>query len=133
MTPQATGFPPALARELAAYIQAEVRRQVQAARVDDDPDPWVPHTKWPCASRRAACSLARSGALEGVRHVGRGRGALYLVRRSVLDAWVEKEHAGSGEALPEEDAFEREMAKRRLVAGGARHEPSVRRAKPKAP
>src|SRR3569832_1676457 len=97
------GLPPALVRELAAYIRAEVQRAVRATRTDDDADPWIPHTRWPCASRRTACALARSGALEGVRRVGQGRGALYLVRRSALAAWVEREHAHSEAAPPEDD------------------------------
>lgn len=113
-----SGLPPALARELATFIRDEVQRAVRAARTDDDADPWIPHTRWPCASRRSACALARSGALEGVRHVGQGRGALYLVRRSALDAWIEREHARATETQPEDD-FEREMSKRGLIAGAA--------------
>lgn len=114
-----TGLPPALARELARYIRDEVQRAVRAARADDDPDPWIPHTRWPCASRRAACALARSGALEGVRHVGSGRGALYLVRRSALEAWIEREHARTAEP-PTDDPYERELAKRGWVAGAGK-------------
>lgn len=112
-------LPPALARELAAYIRAEVERAVRAARADDDPDPWIPHTRWPCASRRAACALARSGAVEGVRRVGSGRGALYLVRRSALDAWIEREHARAAEPSAD-DAYERELAKRGWVPGAGK-------------
>jgi hypothetical protein len=112
-------LPPALARELAAYIDTTVRAAVRAARADDDPDPWTPHTRWPCASRRAACALARSGALEGVRRVGQGRGALYLVRRSALEAWIEREHARTAEAPPD-DPYQRELAKRGWIAGAGK-------------
>src|SRR5690349_21609150 len=76
----------ALAPVLIELVRDAVREELRGA---GEADPWVPHPQWPCASRRAACALARSGALEGVRRVGQGRGALYLVRRSVLDAWIE--------------------------------------------
>ena len=118
----ASTLPPALARELAAFIVAAVRAEVRAARADDDPDPWIAHTRWPCASRRAACSLARSGELEGVRRVGNGRGALYLVRRSALEAWIEREHARTAEPPPE-DAYARELGKRGWTAGAGRAKP----------
>src|SRR4051812_510937 len=62
------GLPPVLARELAAFIRAEVCAAVRAA-AGGEADPWVPHPQWPCASRRAACALARSGDIEGVRRV----------------------------------------------------------------
>jgi hypothetical protein len=111
-------LPPALARELATYIRAIVREELRGAVQGGEADPWVDHRRWPCASRRAACALARSGALDGVRRVGQGRGALYLVRRSVLDAWIEAQHATAAEPPPE-DAYEREMAKRNLRPGCA--------------
>jgi hypothetical protein len=45
--------------------------------------------------------------------VGHGRGALYLVRRSVLDAWIEAHPVDkSGES--EVDEYEQEMSKRNL-------------------
>jgi hypothetical protein len=48
-----------------------------------------------------------------VRRVGHGRGALYLVRRSVLDAWIEAHPVDkSGES--EFDDYEQEMSKRNL-------------------
>jgi hypothetical protein len=94
--------------------RAAAREELRAAAAGADSDPWVDHRYWPCASRRAACALARSGALDGVRRVGQGRGALYLVRRSVLDTWIEAQNAAAAEAPPE-DAYEAEMRKRSLV------------------
>ena len=103
----------ALAPVLVALVRDTVREEL---RVAGDFDPWIPHPRWPCASRRAACALARSGALEGVRRTGQGRGALYLVRRSVLDAWIEGQTI---DAAPErqDDDYEREMARRGLISG----------------
>jgi len=102
----------ALAPVLVALVRDAVREEL---RVAGDVDPWVPHPRWPCASRRAACALARSGALEGVRRTGQGRGALYLVRRSTLDAWIEGQTI---DVAPEKqnDDYEREMARRGLVS-----------------
>src|SRR5262249_46567610 len=100
----------ALAPALRALVRSTVRAELHAT---GDADPWIPHPRWPCVSRRAACALARSGQLQGVRRVGQGRGALYLVRRSVLDAWIEAHPVDtSGEA--ELDDYEREMSKRNL-------------------
>src|SRR5262249_1006037 len=100
----------ALAPVLRSLVRSSVRAELQAA---GEADPWIPHPRWPCVSRRAACALARSGDLQGVRRVGQGRGALYLVRRSVLDAWIEAHPVDtSGEA--ELDDYEREMSKRNL-------------------
>jgi hypothetical protein len=103
----------ALAPVLVALIRDAVREHLRSA---EDADPWLPHPKWPCASRRAACALARSGALRGVRRIGQGRGALYLVRRSVLDAWIEAHPVAASE---HDDGYEREMAQRGLVTGAA--------------
>lgn len=117
--PKHAQIPPPLARELAKYIRATVHAEVRGARADDL-DPWVPHLRWPCASRRTACDLARSGQLEDVKRVGRGRGTLYLVRASALDAWVEREHARAVDASGEEqDEYEQEMSKRGLRRGAA--------------
>jgi hypothetical protein len=100
----------ALAPVLLALVRDTVREELRGA---GDADPWIPHPRWPCVSRRAACELARSGALEGVSRVGRGRGTTYLVRRSVLDAWIE---AHPVRAIDEDDdGYEREMARRGLV------------------
>lgn len=105
----------ALAPVLVALVRDAVREQLRDA---GEADPWVPHPKWPCASRRAACALARSGTLQGVRRVGQGRGALYLVRRSVLDAWIEAQPVDVANDA-QDDEFEREMARRGLVPGEA--------------
>jgi hypothetical protein len=106
----------ALAPALRSLVRTTVREELRAT---GDADPWIPHPRWPCASRRAACALARSGALEGVRRVGQGRGALYLVRRSVLDAWIEA-HPLDAPADTEPDDYEREMSKRNLRAARSR-------------
>ena len=100
----------ALAPALRSLVKNTVREELLAT---GEADPWIPHPRWPCASRRAACALARSGELQGVRRVGQGRGALYLVRRSVLDAWIEAHPVDtSGES--ELDDYEQEMSKRNL-------------------
>jgi hypothetical protein len=105
----------ALTPVLVALVREAVRAELRGA---SEADPWVPHPRWPCASRRAACALARSGALEGVRRVGKGRGALYVVRRSMLDAWIEA-HLVDIANEEDDDGYEREMARRGLVAGAA--------------
>ena len=104
----------ALAPVLIALVRDAVREEM---RVGGDVDTWVPHPSWPCTSRRTACALARSGALEGVRRLGQGRGALYVVRRSVLDAWIEAHpiDAVNEPHEPQDDGYEREMARRGLV------------------
>ena len=109
----------ALAPVLIALVRDAVREEMRAG---GEADTWVPHPRWPCASRRTACALARSGELEGVRRVGRGRGALYLVRRAVLDAWIEAHpvDAANERHEPEDDGYEREMARRGLVPGAAK-------------
>ncbi len=114
----------ALAPVLRTLVRNTVREELLAA---GDADPWIPHPRWPCASRRAACAFARSGELEGVRRVGEGRGALYLVRRSVLDAWIEA-HALDAPDKPGLDDYEQEMAKRSLHPGlrPASHPPRPR-------
>lgn len=104
-----------LAPVLVSLVRDVVREELHDS---GDADPWVPHTRWPCASRRAACALARSGALPGVRRVGNGRGALYLVRCSVLDAWIES-HPVDAAANDQHDDYEREMARRGLVPSAA--------------
>jgi hypothetical protein len=103
----------ALAPVLAAFVREAVREEL---RFVGEADPWVPHPRWPCASRRAACTLARSGALEGVRRVGRGRGALYLVRQSVLDDWIESQAVDAADEGSQDD-YEREMQRRGLALG----------------
>ena len=114
----------ALAPVLRTLVRNTVREELHAA---GDADPWIPHPRWPCASRRAACAFARSGELEGVRRVGEGRGALYLVRRSVLDAWIEA-HSLDAPDEPGLDDYEQEMAKRGLRPGlgPASHPPRPR-------
>lgn len=108
---------------LVRYIRATVRAEVRAARDGNDPDPWVDHRSWPCASRRAACALARSGALQGVARVGSGRGALYVVRRSELDRWIDS-HRLDGAAEQHEpapdDGYERARARSRARAARKR-------------
>ncbi len=108
--------------ELRRFVRKTVREELNAA---GEADPWIPHPRWPCASRRAACALARSGALEGVRRTGEGRGALYLVRRSVLDAWVEA-HPIDAVREPGVDDYEQEMTKRNLRSGLAPAKPAAR-------
>ena len=102
-----------------ACIREEVRRALRDFR--READDWVPHTRWPCVSARAARELARSGQLEGVRCIGKGRGRIFSVRRSVLDAWVESHPlvGAAEEDVAEPDEFDREMLKRGLVAGAA--------------
>ncbi|APR86219.1 Hypothetical protein A7982_11568 [Minicystis rosea] len=51
-----------------------------------------------------------------MRRVGHGRGALYLVRRSVLDAWIEAQPVDVANDA-EDDDYEREMARRGLAPG----------------
>ena len=112
----------ALGPTLRSMVQKAVREELTAT---GEADPWVPHPRWPCASRRAACALARSGALEGVRRTGEGRGVLYLVRRSVLDAWVEA-HPIDAVREPGVDDYEQEMTKRNLRPGRAPAKPAAR-------
>ena len=112
-------LPPALARELAAYVRTEVQRAVRVAAPGVESNSWVPHPGWPCVSRRAACVLARSGELADVRRVGHGRGTLYLVRRSVLDAWIDAHPLDAASEEPD-DGFEREMSKRGLRRGAGK-------------
>jgi hypothetical protein len=110
-----------LAPVLAKLVRVMVREELAAA-AGGEADPWVKHTDWPCASRRAACSLARSGDLEGVRRVGAGRGSLFLVRRSVLDAWIERETTKTSGAPPADD-FAAAMARSGLRPGTAKASP----------
>jgi hypothetical protein len=107
---------------LRTFVRKTVREELNAA---GEADPWIPHPRWPCASRRAACALARSGALEGVRRTGEGRGALYVVRRSVLDAWIEA-HPLDAAREPGADDYEQEMTKRNLRPGLAPAKPAAR-------
>jgi hypothetical protein len=107
---------------LRSLVRSTVREELNAA---GEADPWIPHPRWPCASRRAACALARSGALEGVRRTGEGRGVLYVVRRSVLDAWIEA-HPADVSREPEVDDFEQEMAKRNMRPGIGPAKPAAR-------
>lgn len=70
--------------KLADALRQLVREEIaRANRSPIEADPWVPHTRWPCTSRRAACELARSGAIEAVR-----KGSLWLARASAIDRWV---------------------------------------------
>jgi hypothetical protein len=103
---------PVLGPPAARLMLDMVRASVAGAELD----PYVKHTDWPCVSRRAACELARSGELGDVKRVGHGRGALYLVRRSVLDAWIDRQ--SSGDAPPADD-FEATMARRGFGRRGA--------------
>jgi hypothetical protein len=110
-------IPPAFMGWLHELIDARVKAalaELRATRADYEPDPWVPHTEWPCVSRRAACQLARSGAVQGVQTVGKGPGTLHLARRSALAAWIEVQNPA--EPAPEDD-FDREMSKRNLIVG----------------
>jgi hypothetical protein len=106
----------ALAPVLIALVRDPVREEV---RVGGEAAAWVPHPRWPCASRWTACALARAGALEDVRRLGQGRGARCLVRRAVLDAWIEAHSidAASEQQEPQDDDYEREIARRGLVPG----------------
>jgi hypothetical protein len=70
-----------------------------ARRGTDDGDPWVAHTEWSFCSKRVACELARSGAIEGARRLDTreeksatkgGRGVVYIARRSALEKYVAK-------------------------------------------
>ena len=107
-----------LAPVLAELVTALVRAELAQAAQGGEADPWVKHTEWPCASRRAACSLARSGELEGVKRVGQGRGALFLVRRSTLDAYIEREGSKARAETPIDD-FAAAMARSKLRPGAA--------------
>jgi hypothetical protein len=79
---------PILVKLTRAVVREELRASGKAGE-DDTADPWVPHSRWPfCSSRRAACALARSGAIDGVHKVGAGRGAVWLARRSALENYV---------------------------------------------
>ncbi len=98
---------------LRSFVRKTVREELNAA---GEADPWIPHPRWPCASRRAACALARSGELQGVRRTGEGRGVLYVVRQSVLDAWIEA-HPLDPVREPGVDDYEQEMTKRNLRPG----------------
>jgi hypothetical protein len=68
-----------LARLLARLMRAEL-----AAAGEADPDPWVPHPRWPFGGRKTNLRIACSGALAAC-HVGR----LYLARRSEIDRYVQ--------------------------------------------
>jgi hypothetical protein len=113
-------IPPELVLAFAVFVRDTVRRELRAAReAGGETDPEVPHWLWPCPSRRAAVALAKSGAIDGVRRVGRGRGTAYLARRSALEAWIERESARGTEAEPVDD-FARAMTHAGLVRGAAR-------------
>jgi len=51
--------------------------------------------------------------------VGQGRGALYLVRQSALDAWIESQTVDAAREDHADD-YEREMVQRGLVSGARR-------------
>lgn len=53
-----------------------------------------------------------------MRRVGQGRGALYLVRRSVLDGGIEA-HPLDAADEQQNDVYEREMRRRGLVPGAS--------------
>lgn len=114
----ALDIPPELFVGLGKLIKGMVREAIAVARGGAEGDPWIPHPRWPCSSRRAAVVLARSGALAGVRKVGR----LFLVRQSALDAYVEAEHqkASAEEEAPPEDDFTKAMHKAGLQKRAAR-------------
>lgn len=64
--------------------------------------------------------LARSGAREEVRRLGQGCGALYLLRRAMLDAWIEARPIdASSDQQKWQDDDDREMARRWLLPGGS--------------
>lgn len=100
-------IPPEIAAHFGAivgYLLAAVRADL-AAREGVDADPWVPHPRWPW-SRRKARELAASGAIKGVRKVGKD----WLARQSALDAFIEEHgvevpaHAPANDrALAEDD------------------------------
>jgi len=111
-------LPPALARELASYIRSQVEQAVRGVGGRLEADPWVGHPTWVamglCPSLRAACSLARSGAIAGVCRIGNGRSTVYVARQSALDAWIQMHPVGAA-AVESADEFELEMSKRKLV------------------
>jgi hypothetical protein len=74
--------------ELGPALGPAVARVLRAAEPSSAED-WIPHPAWPFGSRRKCAELARSGAIEGVRRLGEGKGVLYLARRSALDAYIE--------------------------------------------
>jgi hypothetical protein len=117
------GISPRLAEDLAravyALVDAAVQDRLAARAAGGDVDPELPHWQWwMCPSRRAAIALARTGAVQGVRRVGRGRSTAYLARRSALEAYVESEYGRAAE-LPVDDAFELAMRRRGLITGAA--------------
>jgi hypothetical protein len=65
--------------------------------------------------------LVRSGAREEVRRVGQRRGALYMLRRSTLDGWIEARpiDASSDHQKSQDNGDDREMARRWLLPGGS--------------
>jgi hypothetical protein len=110
--------PPELLQGLVKLVRATVSEEVRAA-VHGEADPWIPHTAWPCASRRAAVALANSRAMPGVRKLGK----VFVVRRSELDAYIEAQRPDREPDAPA-DEFEQAMARYDLHKGAAR----VRRA-----
>jgi hypothetical protein len=98
----AVDLPPELTTGLIKLVHALVVRSLQRAGAGTgEADPWIPHPRWPCASRRAAVALARSGALPGVRKLGK----VFVVRRSALDAYIDA-HGLDGKHDQGEDADE---------------------------
>ena len=75
--------------ELTPVLVKLVLSVVRAEQPDEDAAGWVPHTAWPFGTRRRNAEIAKSGAIEGVRQIGQGKGRLYLARRSALEAYID--------------------------------------------
>lgn len=92
-------------REAIREIVREVVREEIAAAIAKPADDLVPHTKWPCSSRRRAAELARRGVIAAVR-----RGRLWWATRAALDAYTASPKAPP---VPQEESFEELAAEAR--------------------
>jgi hypothetical protein len=78
-------------RKLARQIEHTEIRHAKALR---NSDPWISHEEWMCCdSPSAARAVAKSGAIDGVRRTGKGRGTIYFARQSALDEWVQHQRS----------------------------------------
>jgi hypothetical protein len=96
-----------LVAELFRVVRDLVRGELNRG-ADADPDPWIAHTGWTfCSSKRQACELARSGAIDGVRRLDNrekaitkgGRGVVWIARWSAIERYVER-NAKPSDELP---------------------------------
>jgi hypothetical protein len=82
---------------IVGFLLTRVRAEL-AAREGQDADPWIPHPRWPW-SRRKARQLAASGAIKGVRKVGKD----WLARQSAIDAFIEEHGVEVPASMPAND------------------------------